>query len=75
MRLAVWRPDLPVSFPESVARTGADGAFELSRVAAGSYKIKASKEGFAPAETTAEVPPGGGGPPVSMLLKPQEGAP
>jgi protocatechuate 3,4-dioxygenase beta subunit len=75
VRLVAWRPDLPVAFPESVARTGADGAFELPRLAAGSYKIKVSKEGFAPAETTAEVPPGGGAPPVSVLLKPQEGAP
>jgi protocatechuate 3,4-dioxygenase beta subunit len=75
VRLAAWRPDLPVAFSELVIRTGADGAFEVPRLAAGSYKIKVFKEGFASAETTAEVPPGGSAPPVEIVLKSREGPP
>jgi hypothetical protein len=75
VRMEAWRPEVDHSFAQSTARTGADGAFEVPRLAAGSYKIKVSKEGFAPAETTAEVPPGGSAPPVEILLKPRQETP
>jgi uncharacterized GH25 family protein len=73
IRLEAWSTGVESSFAQSVARTSADGAFQFPRIAAGTYKIKVSKDGFAPVETTAEVPPGGGGPPMSVLLKPQGG--
>ncbi|HEV7783784.1 MAG TPA: carboxypeptidase regulatory-like domain-containing protein, partial [Thermoanaerobaculia bacterium] len=50
-------------------RSGEEGAFE-SRLAPGSYRIKVQKEGYAPAEVTAEVRSGGAGSPVEIRLKP-----
>jgi protocatechuate 3,4-dioxygenase beta subunit len=50
-------------------RSGGEGAFE-SRLAPGKYRIKIQKEGFAPAEATAEVRPGGAGDVVEIRLKP-----
>ena len=40
-------------------RSGADGTFVLPRITAGTYTITVEKEGFAPAQATVEVPPGG----------------
>jgi hypothetical protein len=54
-------------------RSGEEGAFE-SRLAPGKYRIKIQKDGYAPAEATAEVRPGGAGAPVEIRLKPA-GAP
>jgi hypothetical protein len=50
-------------------RSGDEGAFE-SRLAPGKYRIKIQKEGYAPAETTAEVRSGGAGAVVEIRLKP-----
>lgn len=41
------------------ARSGEDGAFESRRLAPGAYRLVIRKEGFAPAETTVTVSPGG----------------
>jgi hypothetical protein len=50
-------------------RSGEKGAFE-SRLAPGKYRIKVEKEGYAPAETTAEVRAGGARDVVEIRLKP-----
>lgn len=50
-------------------RSGEEGTFE-ARLAPGTYRIKIQKEGYAPAETTAEVRPGGAGAVVEIRLKP-----
>jgi hypothetical protein len=39
-------------------------------LAPGKYRIKIQKDGFAPAEVTAEVRPGGAGDVVEIRLKP-----
>jgi hypothetical protein len=70
-----WIPALQTSVSAPGARTGADGAFEIPRVCAGTYKITVLKEGFTPAEATAEVPPGGSSPLVEVVLKPREEGP
>lgn len=70
--LEAWLPDFggPVSAPGG--RTGADGAFDIPGLGAGPYQIKVRKEGFVPAEATAEVPAGGSSAPVSVVLRPRE---
>ncbi len=73
VRLEAWLPVLQIPFGEAFARTAADGTFEVPRLGAGTYKVKISKERFAPVEITAEVPAGGSAPPVQVLMKPQEG--
>jgi protocatechuate 3,4-dioxygenase beta subunit len=72
VRLQAWLPDHQFLFGESVARTGPDGTFEVPRLGTGTYKIKISKGGFAPAEATAEVRAGGSSAPVAIVLKPQQ---
>jgi hypothetical protein len=51
--------------------TRTDGTFQIPRIGAGTYRIRISQGGFAPVETTAEVPPGGSSAPVAVALKPQ----
>ncbi len=59
----------PLFYSTPTLRSGEEGAFE-SRLAPGKYRIKVQKEGYAPAETTAEVRSGGAGSPVEIRLKP-----
>jgi hypothetical protein len=67
-----WIPAIRGVVSAPGGRTGPDGTFEIPRLGAGTYKIKISKAGFAPAEATAEVPAGGGSPPVEIFMKSQE---
>jgi hypothetical protein len=67
-----WIPEIRSTVSAPGAQTGADGGFEIPGLAAGTYKVKISKKGFAPVETTVEVPPGAGGPPMEILLTPRE---
>jgi hypothetical protein len=57
------------TYSTPTTRSGEAGAFEARR-AAGTYRIKVQKEGYAPAEATAEVRPGEAGSPVEIRLKP-----
>lgn len=65
--------DSPLFYSTPTTRTGEEGAFE-SRLAPGKYRVRIQKDGFAPAEATAEVRPGGTGSVVEIRLKPM-GAP
>jgi hypothetical protein len=60
---------IPPAFSIAAIHSGADGRFE-SRLADGSYQILVQKEGFAPAEATAEVRRDMPGAPVEIRLKP-----
>ena|GEM_PF-1068146 len=61
--------DSRLFYSTPTTRSGEEGAFE-SRLAPGKYRIKIQKEGYAPAETTAEVRPGAAGAVVEVRLKP-----
>jgi hypothetical protein len=52
-------PDLGLSFSAAQASTGETGAFEIPRMAAGSYRITVTHEGFGPVSQTVTVTPGG----------------
>jgi protocatechuate 3,4-dioxygenase beta subunit len=73
--LDAWIAALGTSVSAPGARTAADGTFEIPRLGAGTYKVKVLKEGFAPAEITVRISPGGVGPVVEVSLKPREGPP
>jgi hypothetical protein len=53
-------PDLGSTFLGPSVRTDEAGAFEIPRLAPGTYKVSIVREGFAPAEATLVVRPGGG---------------
>jgi carboxypeptidase family protein len=61
------------SFSIPPLRSEPDGTFESSRLVAGKYQVKILKEGFAPAQATVEVPPGGEGT-VALRLTPKGGS-
>jgi len=67
-----WIPAIGVTVSAPGGRTGPDGTFEIPGLGAGTYKVKISKEGFAPAETTVEVPAGGRSAPAEIVLKSRE---
>jgi uncharacterized GH25 family protein len=52
-------PDLTLSFSAPQVRTDERGAFEVPRLAAGSYRITAQAPGFGPASQRVTVTPGG----------------
>jgi carboxypeptidase family protein len=52
-------PELHTTFQGPSARSDDRGAFELPRVAAGTYKVTVRADGFAPAESRVVVTPGG----------------
>jgi protocatechuate 3,4-dioxygenase beta subunit len=64
---------IPPAFSIAAIHSGADGHFE-SRLADGTYQILVQKEGYAPAEATAEVRHDTAGAVVEIRLKPA-GAP
>ena len=57
--LAGENPSLNTGFQGPTVRSDEQGAFTLPRLAAGSYKLTARKEGFAAAESRIVVTPGG----------------
>jgi hypothetical protein len=61
------------SFSVPPLRSEPDGTFESPRLVAGKYQVKIFKEGFAPAQATVEVPPGGEGT-VELRLTPKGGS-
>jgi hypothetical protein len=60
---------IPPAFSLAAIRSSVDGSFE-SRLADGTYQILVQMEGYALAETTAEVGAGAAGAPVEIRLKP-----
>jgi hypothetical protein len=52
-------PSLGTGFQGPAVRSDDNGEIELPRLAAGSYRVKVQKEGYAPAESRIVVTPGG----------------
>jgi hypothetical protein len=59
------------AFSAPSARSGGDGTFQSSRLAAGTYRLTVRKEGFAPAEATVQLRPGEEAT-VEVVLKSQD---
>jgi protocatechuate 3,4-dioxygenase beta subunit len=59
VEVAAEQPELNASFEGLQVLTTEDGAFELSRCIAGSYRLRVHADGFPLAETHVLVPPGG----------------
>lgn len=59
VEVAAEQPDLNASFEGLQVLTSEDGAFQLSRCIAGSYRLRVHAEGFPLAEAHVLVPPGG----------------
>lgn len=64
-------PELGSTFLGPSVRTEEGGTFEIPRLAPGAYKITVVREGFAPAEATLVVRPGGGET-MEIVLSPLE---
>ncbi|HYO16488.1 MAG TPA: carboxypeptidase-like regulatory domain-containing protein [Thermoanaerobaculia bacterium] len=63
--------EIDATFSAPSARSGGDGTFQSSRLAAGTYKVTVRKDGFAPAEAAVEVRPGEEAT-VEVVLQPQD---
>jgi protocatechuate 3,4-dioxygenase beta subunit len=63
--------EIDSTFSAPSARSGGDGTFQSSRLAAGTYKVTVRKDGFAPAESTVVIRPGEEAT-VEVVLRPQD---